>query len=158
MQNGRFLTLILAALGLGPGAAHVLEMPVKMAYTSELYTAVTSTLYAWFGSVGAVVQVGGTLSAVWLAYRSRALPTHRLTLYGALALVASLAVWGAAVAPVNAEWARLIQTGSDSLPDAYARLRPRWEYGHVAAFAAWFAGYCLLQRSVLTSDRVSPPT
>ena len=54
MQTARFITLILAALGLAPGAAHVLEMPVKMTYTPELYAAVTSTLYAWFGSVGAV--------------------------------------------------------------------------------------------------------
>jgi hypothetical protein len=28
--------------------------------------------------------------------------------------------------------------------DLYAQLRPRWEYGHVAAFVAWFAGYCFL--------------
>jgi len=47
--------------------------------------------------------------------------------------------------------------GLHSLPDADAHLRPRSEYGHVAAFAAWFAGYCLLLRSVLQSVRVSPP-
>ena len=38
-----------------------------------------------------------------------------------------------------------------SLLDADAHLRPRTEYGHVAAFAAWLAGYCLLLRSVLQS-------
>jgi hypothetical protein len=157
MQTARLTTLILAALGLAPGAAHVLELPVKMAYTPELYMAVTSTLYAWFGSVGAACQVGALASACWLAYRSRALPSFRPALFGAFALAASLAIWGAAVAPVNAEWAQLIKAGSDALPDAYARLRPRWEYGHVAAFAAWFAGYVLLQLSVLrpASDRVS---
>ncbi len=34
------------------------------------------------------------------------------------------------------------------------------EYGHVAAFVAWFAGYVLLQVSVLrmASDRVSRAT
>ena len=64
-----------------------------------------------------------------------------------------------AVAPVNADCGQLVKAGSDALPDAYARLRPRWEYGHVAAFAAWFAGYVLLQVSVLRSaDRVSPAT
>jgi hypothetical protein len=102
------------------------------------------------------VQVGALLSAGWLAYRSRGSASIRLGLFGALALAASLVIWGATVAPVNAEWAQLIQSGSDSLPDAYARLRWRWEYGHVAAFAAWFAGYCLLQLSVLRSDRVNP--
>lgn len=33
----------------------------------------------------------------------------------------------------------------------YAALRPRWEYGHVAAFAAWFAGYCILLPASLRS-------
>jgi hypothetical protein len=66
MQTLRLVALILAALGLAPGAAHVLELPVKMTYTPELYAAVTSTLYAWFGSVGAAVQVGALLSAGWL--------------------------------------------------------------------------------------------
>ena len=159
MQTARLITLILAALGLAPGAAHVLEMPVKMTYTPELYTAVTSTLYAWFGSVGAVCQVGALISAMWLAYRSRTLASFRPALFGALALAASLAIWSAVVAPVNADWGQLIKAGSDALPDAYSRLRPRWEYGHVAAFAAWFAGYVLLQVSVLRSaDRVSPAT
>ncbi len=171
MQTARLIALILAALGLAPGAAHVLEMPVKMSYTPELYAAVTSTLYAWFGTVGAAVQVTALLSAGWLAFRSRGSASFRSTLLGALALATSLVVWAATVAPVNAEWARVIEAisigrcqapsdtcsvGADALADAYARLRLRWEYGHVAAFAAWFAGYCLLQRAVLRSD-VSPP-
>jgi hypothetical protein len=36
------LTLVLVALGLAPGAAHIMEMPVKLMYAPELYTAVTS--------------------------------------------------------------------------------------------------------------------
>jgi hypothetical protein len=39
MQTLRLVALILAALGLAPGAAHVLELPVKMTYTPELYAA-----------------------------------------------------------------------------------------------------------------------
>jgi hypothetical protein len=145
----RFLTLVLAALGLAPGTAHILEMPVKLAYTPELYAAVTSTLYAFFGSAGAVFQVGALLSAALLAYRSRYLAAFRFTLLGAVLLAISLAVWGAAVAPVNAEWAQIIETASEPLPTAYARLRLRWECGHAAACMVWFAGYCFLQLSVL---------
>ena len=80
MQTLRLVALILAALGLAPGAAHVLEMPVKMTYTPELYAAVTSTLYAWFGTVGAVLQVSALFSAVWLAIRSRGSASFGLSL------------------------------------------------------------------------------
>jgi hypothetical protein len=48
----RFPMLVLVALGLAPGGAHVLELPVKMRYSPELYAAVTGTLYALFGSLG----------------------------------------------------------------------------------------------------------
>ena len=140
-----FVSLVLAALGLAPGAAHLLEMPIKLNYAPELYAAVTSTLYAFFGSVGAALQVSAVVSAVALAYVSRKLPGFRFAVAGALLLAVSLVAWGALVAPVNADWAEAIRSGSPSLPSLYAQLRNRWEYGHAAAFAAWFAGYGLLQ-------------
>lgn len=147
-----FVTLVLAALGLAPGAAHLLEMPVKLSYAPELYAAVTSTLYALFGSVGAALQVAAVVSAVALAYVSRELPGFRVAVAGALLLAVSLVVWGALVAPVNADWAEATRSGSPSLPSLYAQLRTRWEYGHAAAFAAWLAGYALLQWFALGED------
>ena len=62
----RFLTLLLAALGLGLGLAHVLELSPKMAYDAELYMAVTSTLYRLYGLVGGPIQVGALLAAIVL--------------------------------------------------------------------------------------------
>lgn len=136
---------MLAALGLGPGLAHLLEMPVKLGYAPELYATVTSTLYAFFGSAGALFQLGALASALALAYASRKHPGFRLAMAGASLLACSLILWGILVAPVNAQWAQAIHDGSQSLPALYAQLRPRWEYGHVAAFVAWLAGYGLLQ-------------
>ncbi|MCF8061166.1 MAG: hypothetical protein K9M82_01500 [Deltaproteobacteria bacterium] len=43
----RFITLLLAALGLTLGAAHVLELPPRMQYDAEMYAADT------FGGIGA---------------------------------------------------------------------------------------------------------
>jgi hypothetical protein len=147
----RFLTMVLAALGLAPGAAHVLEMPVKLSYAPELYAAVTSTLYQFFGVIGGAIQVVALLSACLLCWRLRKTNAFRFTLWGAVSLTVSLVIWGTVVAPVNADWTEALRGVPESIPIAYARLRSRWEYGHAAAFLAWLLGFCCLQLSVLRS-------
>lgn len=149
LRTCRFITLMLAALGLTLGATHVLELPAKMQYDAEMYAAVTSTLYLLFGSVGAVIQIGAILAAAGLTLVVRGRPAFRLTLLGTLGLVLSLVLWGVLVAPVNAEWLRVMESAPLSVPEAYLQLRPRWEYGHVAAFVAWFTGFSLLMLSIL---------
>jgi hypothetical protein len=149
LRTWRFITLLLAALGLTFGAAHTLELLPKMQYDAALYAAVTSTLYRFFGLAGAVIQVGAILAAIVLTVLVRRSRAFRLSLFGTLGLALSLALWAALVQPVNAEWGRIIASGSESVPAAYLRLRHRWEYGHVAAFVAWFAGFCLLTLSVV---------
>ena len=148
-QPLRFVALLLAALGLVPGGAHVLELAPKLAYESALYAQVTSTLYRLFGSVGAIIQVSALIAAAALSFRTRGDSRFRLTALGAAGLALSLVLWGALVAPVNSEWARVIASSPASVPEVYAQLRPRWEYGHVAAFAAWLAGFALLLASSL---------
>ncbi len=141
----RFFSLLLVALGLAPGAAHLLEMPVKLDYTPEKYFAVTSTLYALFGSVGAVVQIGALVITGVLAFVSRGLPAVRFAVASAMLLALSLLAWGVLVAPFNDQWSEAIKSGSQSLPKLYAELRFRWEYGHAVAFALWLAAYCCAQ-------------
>ena len=157
LRTWRFVTLLLAALGLTLGAAHVLELPPKMAYDAEMYAAVTSTLYRLFGAIGGPVQVAAVVAAAVLTYLVRGRPTFRLTLAGTLGLALSIVLWALLVAPVNAEWGRVLASpgGGESVPATYARLRPRWEYGHVMAFAAWLAGFCLLLLSVIAE---TPPS
>lgn len=135
------IALTLAALGLAPGAAHLLELPVKLAYPPALYAQVTSTLYALFGPVGGAVQMAAMVTVAVLAFRSRRLPQGRLLAASAAALLASLLLWAFLVAPVNGEWGSSVDVSQAEFAAAYARLRARWEYGHVAAFIAWFAGW-----------------
>ena len=151
----RFFSLLLVALGLAPGAAHLLELPVKLGYTPEQYFAVTSTLYRLFGSVGAAVQVGALILTGVLAFVSRGLPASRFVGAAVLLLCFSLLAWGILVAPVNAQWSEAIKSGSQSLPNLYAELRWRWEYGHTAAFAFWLAAYGSLQWFTLRSDSLA---
>src|SRR5262245_18051340 len=152
-QPLRFVALLLAALGLVPGGAHLLELPVKMGYEPALYAQVTSTLYRLFGFGGGLIQVSAALAAAVLSLHTRGDTSFRSTVLGAAMLALTLVLWGALVAPVNAEWARVIESSPASVPEAYAQLRPRWEYGHVAAFAAWLAGFGLLVASSLAHPK-----
>jgi hypothetical protein len=150
----RFVALMLVGLGMTLGAAHALELPQKMDYDPELYAAVTSTMYRYYGLVGGPVQVLGVLAVgalCWSARGRRA--AFRWTLAALVALVVSLVMWAALVQPVNAEWGRVLASDRAAAPAAYARLRPRWEYGHVAAFIAWLAGFALLVISVVVEVR-----
>lgn len=140
----RFVTLLLGALGLTLGAAHTLELVPKMRYDAEMYMAATSTLYQYFGSVGAVIQVGAIVMAVVLTFLVRRRAAFRATLIGTLGLMLSLVLWAALVAPVNAEWLAVLNSAPGTAPETYLELRSRWEYGHVAAFVAWLLGFCLL--------------
>ena len=135
------IALTLTALGLAPGAAHVMELPVKIGYPAALYAEVTSTLYAWYGIAGGIVQVSAAVTVAALAYRARRSPAGGLAAASAASLVISLLLWGALVAPVNAAWAELSRADVAGFAAAYERLRPRWELGHVAAFIAWFTGW-----------------
>lgn len=154
LQTWRFLTLLLAALGLIMGGAHVLELPVKMQYDAELYASVTSTLYRFFGLVGGPIQVAAILAAILLCFLVHKRSSFRLTLLGTFSLVLALALWFALVEPVNAEWLRVMKSASESIPAAYEQLRPRWECGHVAAFALWLTGFSVLLCSIL---KEAPP-
>ena len=149
LRTSKFVCLFLTALGLVFGGAHVLELPAKMEYDPELYATVTSTLYRLFGLVGGPLQIAAILAAALLTVLVRHTPTFRPTLAGTLGLVLSLVLWSVLVAPVNAEWGEVLRSAPEAVPAAYARLRPRWEYGHVAAFGAWLVGFGLLLLAVV---------
>ena len=154
-----FATLLLAALGMTMGAAHVLELPAKLNYDAQTYAAVNSTLYRQFAYVGGPVQMLAIIAAAWLAYRLHATSSFRLAVGALICLVVSLGVWWVLVQPVNAEWARLIREAPDT-PDtvvrAYVQMRDRWEYGHVAAFVVWLAGLGLLLLATLRQIAAEP--
>jgi hypothetical protein len=145
----RFCALLCAGLGLGPGAAHVLELAPKMRYDAEMYMAVTSTLYQYFGSAGAVLQIGTILLTAALALMLRHRAAFRPTLVATLGFALSVTLWAVLVAPVNVEWFEVMTAAPAAAADAYVRLRPRWEFGHVMAFVVWLLGFGALVFSVL---------
>lgn len=143
------MTLLLAALGLVMGGAHVLELPVRMHYSPEFYMEVTRTLYRYFGLLGGPIQVLALLASVVLCRFVRGRSAFRPTLMGTVLLGLSLSLWFLLVEPVNAAWSDALRAGSADAVQAYARLRLRWESGHVAAFVAWLLGFAYLLRGLL---------
>jgi hypothetical protein len=74
----RFVTLLLSALSLTMESAHVLELPQKMQYDAQMYSAVNTTLYRYFAIIGGIYQIGSILAAVFLAFLVRK-RRHRFT-------------------------------------------------------------------------------
>jgi hypothetical protein len=150
MRTWRFVTIILSALMLTLTSAHVLEMPQKMAYGPELYSAVNTTLYRYFAIVGGFYTVFALLAAFILAYLVRKhRPAFKWTLAGALCLLLAFVSWLVLVAPVNAEVAQAISGAPESVPQLWMRLRHRWEYGHAIGFLITLVGFSFLVISVL---------
>jgi hypothetical protein len=150
LRAWRFVTLLVTALALTLTSAHVLELPQKMSYDAELYSAVNTTMYRHFATVGAVYTVGSILGALVLVYlvrRRRA--ALGWTVAGTICLLLAFGSWLVLVAPVNREIAESLRATPDSVPALWMRLRPRWEYGHVVGFVLELAGFCALLASVL---------
>ena len=146
----RFITLLLAALALTMESAHVLELPQKMQYDAQMYSAVNTTLYRYFAIIGGVYQVGSIVAAAILVFLVRKRrPSFRWTLSGALCLLLAFGLWLTVVAPVNGEVAEALRTAPASVPAVWMRLRNRWEYGHTAGFGVQLVGLCTLMLSVL---------
>jgi hypothetical protein len=150
----RFITIILAAFALVAGAAHVLELPQKMQYDADMYTAVNATLYRYYAIIGGPALLGSIACAFVLAWLVRGTPTaFELTLLGGLCLSLALVLWLVIVAPVNAEVRDALRAFPDSVPAVWMRWRDRWEYGHAASFVFQLGGLCALVLSILQEPR-----
>ena len=127
-----FVTIILTALSAGLSFAHLLELPPRVFYfDAKLWVATTTKgLYALFGTVGAVTEIGSILTAIVLAFFTRGRgAAFYLTLAGAILLALAFVSWLAFVAPVNAV---LATWTTDSFPADWTRYRDQWEYTHAA--------------------------
>jgi hypothetical protein len=155
LRTWRFLTILFVALDTGLAFCHALELPAKMQLDARLWLTAQHGLYEMFGSVGAVVDVGGVLAAIVLVIlvRNRR-PSFGWTLGSTICMAAALVAWFIFVAPMNAETARWTL---ETIPADWARVRDQWEYSHAARFAIQCVGLALLVVSVLveTPDKQS---
>jgi hypothetical protein len=155
----RFLTLVLAALALTMTSAHVLELPQKMRYDAAMYSAVNTTLYRYFATVGGAYSMGSIVAAIVLAVLVRHhRPAFAWTLAGGALLVLWLVSWLTLVSPVNAQVAAALRADPQTVPALWMQLRMRWEYGHAIGFVIQLLGFCALVVSVPADTRSDAKT
>jgi cytochrome bd-type quinol oxidase subunit 2 len=156
MKALQFLAVVLTALALVPGGAHLLAMPNKLGLDETAYFAAQEIYRGWalFGVV-LVAAIAADLALAIGARRQRA--AFWPALIGALCLVATLAVFFLWTYPAN-------QATSDwtAVPDDWQGLRQQWEYSHAGNAVLTFLALCLVTLSTLrwqpaTARRSSAP-
>ena len=134
MRFIHFVAIILTALAVVPGGAHLAEMPAKMVLDRDAYFQVQQIYAGWalFGIVLIGALAVNLVLALLLWWRGR---PFIYTLAAALLLAANLAIFFTWTFPAN----QATQNWT-SLPDNWAALRLQWESSHAAnavlAFAA----------------------
>ncbi len=141
----RVVALLLAALSLTMTSAHVLELPEKMQYPPLFYALVNATLYRWFAIVGGLYTIAAIVAAWAFTVSARPSPrAFRWAFAGASLLTLALVSWLVLVMPVNGMVARSVEESPWRVPALWLRLRPYWEYGHVAGFVLQLFGFIAL--------------
>lgn len=123
----RVLALLLTAITLIPGGAHLFELPGKIDLDRDAYFIVQGIYAGWayfaFPILAAILANG----MLYFVLRRSDPGAARWALVSAVLIIASLAVFFIWVFPANQATANWTMP-----PAAWARLRMHWEYGHAA--------------------------
>jgi hypothetical protein len=150
LKGTRFVAMLLAALTLGLGFCHLMQLPSRLGWDQYLWvgSTVQGGLYAAFGSVGAVIFVATVIALALHAYftREHGRPGSRLALIAALLFALALVLWWALIYPVNVELAKWV---NGPVPSDWTSYRARWEWGHAVIALTELIGFASLIASVL---------
>jgi len=146
-----FASIILTALCLGGGLAHLFALPNKIRFSREAYFAAQQVYrgWSWLGVlIGAAI-----LSTLLLAVLERGRAQRSLGAVAALAcLVASQFVFWMFTFPANQQtrdWT--------VIPANWSQLRLRWEFSHALGAFLMFAALVVLVLSVTTRPPQAEP-
>jgi hypothetical protein len=146
------LTLVIAALSLGPSFAHVLEAPPRLAqWSPELWREATvfNGQFRFFALVGAPLDVGVILVTAIQTYLLRNEPlAFWIALCGSALFAVSLIVWWTWVAPANSV---LATWKPGPIPTDFNTIRLRWETGHIVIASVKLAGFIAVCVAILIS-------
>lgn len=143
MRRIQFLAIVLFALALVPGGAHLLELYSKMQLDREAYLLVQQIYRGW--AMLGIIQVAAMFAGLLLVVYSR--PQHlafALSLAGLVLLGGSLAGFFMWTFPINKATGNWL-----AVPVDWSGLRMQWEYSHAANAVLTFLGLCCVTASSL---------
>ena len=150
LKGTRFIAVMLAALTLGLGFCHLMQLPSRLGWDQYLWvgSTVQGGLYAAFGSVGAVIFVATVIALGLLAYftREHKRPGFALALTAAILVAAAFALWWVLIYPVNVELAKWV---NGPVPADWTDYRASWEWGHAIIAGVELFGFAALIGAVL---------
>ena len=153
----RLVAIMLAALTLGLGFCHLMQLPARMGWDQYLWvgSTVQGGLYNLFGSVGALIFVATVIVLALLGYftREHGHPGFRLALAAAILFALALVLWWVLVYPVNVELAKWV---NGPVPSDWTDYRDRWEWGHAIIALVEMAGFGALIAGVLADTPRGP--
>ena len=159
LKGTRFVAVMLAALTLGLGFCHLMQLPSRLGWDQYLWvgSTVQGGLYAAFGSVGAVIFMATVIALALNAYftREHGRPGFVLALAAAVLFAASFVLWWVLVYPVNVELAKWV---NGPVPADWTKYRAQWEWGHATIAVVELLGFAALVWSVLADTPRSQPT
>jgi hypothetical protein len=139
----RFIALVLTAVAMAAGFAHLLELPNKMLLARDDYLTVQQIYRGW--ALLGIVIVGALLTTGIVAARVRAHPAEfYLSLLAALCIALSLVVFFLFTYPANQQ-----TQNWTSLPDNWESLRRQWEYSHAVGAVLYLVALSALTLSLL---------
>lgn len=142
-----FLALVLTALALAPGGAHLFALPNKIDLAQQPYFIVQGIYRGW--ALLGIVLIGALLANLVLTILSRGRGAPFWWALAGFALVgATLAIFFAWTYPANQATANWTVA-----PDNWAALRVQWEYSHAVNAVLTFFAVCAVALSVLTRER-----
>jgi hypothetical protein len=140
-----FLALVLTAVALAPGAAHLFELPNKIGLSQDQYF-IVQNIYRGWALLGSVV-IAAILINLLLVYLLWAqLPARWFTLLAFVCVLGGLIVFFTWTYPAN-----VATDNWTAVPENWRALRTQWEYSHAANAVLTFVAFCSLVCAALTA-------
>lgn len=155
MRLLQFVAMVLTALALVPGGAHLFALANKINLsesdyfiTQSIYRSITQSIYRSWALLG-IVLIGAAIANVALAFLIRAQRAPSIfALIGGLCLVATLVIFFAFTFPANQATNNWTQVPAD-----WQQLRWRWELSHAVNAVITFFAFCSLTISLLLTRK-----
>jgi hypothetical protein len=144
LRVAQFLAVVLTALALVPGGAHLFALLNKINLGAEQYFIVQNIYRGW--ALFGVVLIGALIAdlALALMLRRRGGAAFVLALLGFCGVALTLVVFFLWTYPANqatANWT--------TIPDHWEQLRRQWEYSHAVNAVITFLALCSVTSSVV---------